>query len=71
MGPPSQATAGSYPGLLADRLWVLGNSHFSLYLVRGEKVSALVDAGISATTDEVIGQLETLGVRPDYLIVTH
>jgi len=71
MGPPSQATAGSFPGLLADRLWVLGNSYFSLYLVRGEKASVLVDTGISATADEVIGQLKTIGVSPDYLIVTH
>jgi 2-aminobenzoylacetyl-CoA thioesterase len=71
MGHPSQAAAGSFPGLLADRLWVLGNSYFSLYLVRGKKASALVDTGISATADEVIDQLKTIGVNPDYLIVTH
>ncbi|HET6490123.1 MAG TPA: MBL fold metallo-hydrolase [Syntrophales bacterium] len=71
MGPPSQPPEGSYPGLLADGLWVLGNSYFSLYLVRGKTASALVDTGISAIADEVIHQLKTIGVSPDYIIVTH
>jgi glyoxylase-like metal-dependent hydrolase (beta-lactamase superfamily II) len=71
MGRPSQAIAAAFPGRLDEGLWVLGNSFFNLYLVRGKTASALVDTGISATADEVIGQLEALGVIPDYLIVTH
>ncbi|HEX7538693.1 MAG TPA: MBL fold metallo-hydrolase [Syntrophales bacterium] len=71
MGRPSQPTAGSFPARLDEGLWVLGNSFFNLYLVRGKRASALVETGISATADEVIGQLEMLGVSPDYLIVTH
>ena len=71
MGRPSQTTAGSFPARLDEGLWVLGNSFFNLYLIRGKRASALVDTGISATADEVIGQLEKLGVSPDYLIVTH
>lgn len=71
MGRLSQQGADSYPRRLADGLWNLGNSYFNLYLVRGKTASLLVDAGISAIADEVIGQLETLGLTPDSLVVTH
>jgi 2-aminobenzoylacetyl-CoA thioesterase len=71
MGRTLQGTAATFPGRLDEGLWVLGNSFFNLYLVRGKTASALVDSGISATADEVIGQLKTLGISPDYLIVTH
>jgi glyoxylase-like metal-dependent hydrolase (beta-lactamase superfamily II) len=71
MGRPSQATAATFPERLAEGLWALGNSFFNLYLVRGKTASALVDTGISAMADEVIGQVDELGVKPDTLIVTH
>ena len=71
MGRPSQERAAIFPERLAEGLWVLGNSFFNLYLVRGKTASALVETGISATADEAIGQLETLGITPDTLIVTH
>jgi glyoxylase-like metal-dependent hydrolase (beta-lactamase superfamily II) len=71
MGRPSQERAAIFPERLAEGLWVLGNSFFNLYLVRGKTASALVETGISATADEAIGQLESLGINPDYLIVTH
>ena len=71
MERPSQATAATFPARLDEGLWVLGNSFFNLYLVRGKTASALVETGISATADEVIGQLESLGIKPDTLIVTH
>jgi glyoxylase-like metal-dependent hydrolase (beta-lactamase superfamily II) len=71
MGRPSQETAAIFPERLAEGLWVLGNSFFNLYLVRGKTASALVETGISATADEAIGQLESLGITPDTLIVTH
>jgi glyoxylase-like metal-dependent hydrolase (beta-lactamase superfamily II) len=71
MGHPSQPTAGSFPARLDEGLWALGNSFFTLYLVRGKTASALIDTGISAMADGVIGQLEKLGVKPDTLIVTH
>ena len=71
MGRPTHATAATFPRRLNEDLWVLGNSFFNLYLVRGKTASALVDSGISATADEVIGQMNTLGISPDYLIVTH
>mgnify|MGYP001033604290 FL=1 len=59
------------PGVLADGLWILGHPFFNLYLVRGTAGAALIEAGVSATADLVIGQLERLGVRPDVLVVTH
>jgi glyoxylase-like metal-dependent hydrolase (beta-lactamase superfamily II) len=71
MGSPTHATAATFPGRLDEDVWVLGNSFFNLYFVRGKTASALVDSGISATADEVIGQMKTLGISPDYLIVTH
>jgi glyoxylase-like metal-dependent hydrolase (beta-lactamase superfamily II) len=71
MERPSQERAAIFPESLAEGLWVLGNSFFNLYLVRGKTASALVETGISATADEAIGQLESLGITPDTLIVTH
>jgi len=57
--------------LLGENLWVLGNYYFNLYLVRGSHSSALVEVGISAITDTVVRQLESLDISPDYLVVTH
>ena len=61
----------SFPEKLADGLWLLGNSYFNLYLARGDKASALMEMGVSATTDEVANQLGKIGVSPDYLIAMH
>ncbi|MDL1969339.1 MAG: MBL fold metallo-hydrolase [Deltaproteobacteria bacterium] len=60
-----------FPALLSENLWVLGNYYFSLYLVQGNNASALIEVGISAITDTVINQLESLNVSPTYLVVTH
>ena len=61
----------SFPAVLADGLWVLGNYYFNLYLVQGEQASALIEVGVSAIADDVIRQLELLRVRPTFLVVTH
>jgi 2-aminobenzoylacetyl-CoA thioesterase len=61
----------SFPRLLTDGLWVLGNYYFNLYLVRGEQASALIEVGISAVVDDVIRQLDALQVSPSFLVVTH
>jgi glyoxylase-like metal-dependent hydrolase (beta-lactamase superfamily II) len=50
---------------------VLGHPFFHVYLVRGQNVTALIEMGVSATADTVIGQLAALKVRPDYLIISH
>lgn len=57
--------------MIAEGLWVLGNSYFNIYLARGKKGSALFETGISATVDEVAGQLRILGISPDYIFVLH
>ncbi len=61
----------SLPRKLADRLWLLGNSYFNLYLAQGDNASVLMEMGVSATADEVARQLKILGVSPDYLVVMH
>ena len=60
-----------YPQSVDKRLFILGHPYFHIYLIRGKNASALVEMGISAMADTVIMQLSSLGVRPDYLIVTH
>jgi glyoxylase-like metal-dependent hydrolase (beta-lactamase superfamily II) len=61
----------SLPEKLADGLWLLGNYYFNLYLAKGDKASALMEMGVSATADEVVTQLRKIGVAPDYLVVMH
>ena len=60
-----------YPLKINDRLWVLGNYYFNIYLVIGDNRSAIIETGVSAVVDTVISQLEALAVSPDYLILTH
>ncbi len=61
----------SYPVVVHDRLQVLGHPFFHVYLVRGTNASALIEMGVSATADTVVGQLAALNIRPDYLIIGH
>jgi glyoxylase-like metal-dependent hydrolase (beta-lactamase superfamily II) len=61
----------SFPKLLTEGLWVLGNYYFNLYLVKGEQASALIEVGVSAVADEVIRQLDELQVSPTFVVVTH
>jgi glyoxylase-like metal-dependent hydrolase (beta-lactamase superfamily II) len=60
-----------YPAELNERLWVLGNYYFHIYLIKGDKYSALIESGVSATFETVTKQLASLDAIPDYLIVTH
>ena len=56
---------------LTEHLYVLGHPYFHIYLIKGKNGSALVEMGISATANDIMGQLASLDARPDYLIVTH
>ena len=60
-----------FPVQLTDRLTLVGNYHFSLYLFQGNAGSALVEMGVSAVVDRVIDQLDALGVEPDHLVISH
>ncbi|CAD7839127.1 MAG: hypothetical protein [Olavius algarvensis Delta 4 endosymbiont] len=55
----------------APDIWLLGNYFINLYLVRGRRASALFEMGVSAVVDDVIRQLEGLGIAPDYLVLAH
>ena len=68
---PQPALYEACPLELDEEIWLLGNYFFNLYLVRGSHACALVEMGVSAVVDAVIGQLEGLGVSPDYLVLTH
>lgn len=67
----SRLETDSFPRVLTEGLWVLGNYYFDLYLVKGEQASAVIEVGVSAVVDDVIGQLDMLGVSPTFLVVTH
>lgn len=60
-----------YPYEINYHLLVLGNEYFHIYLVRGQQACALVETGVSATSDIIIEQLSSLGIKPAYLVVTH
>ncbi len=60
-----------FPRSPSGRVWILGHGAFPVYLVRGDRSSALVEAGISATGDEVCLQLDRSGAAPDFIVITH
>lgn len=63
--------AADFPMPLSDRVTVLGNYFINLFLIKGDRKTALFETGISGITDGVISQLEALGETPDYLILSH
>lgn len=63
-----------YPQRLTEQIFILGNHHFSTYLVIGKRISVLIEPGISSTANEVIDQIKSLGIDPSSmhkLILTH
>ena len=64
----------TYSKQLTDRVFLLGNHYISIYLVRGDRFSVLVEAGLSVTAPQLVAQLEHLEIDPSslkYLILTH
>jgi glyoxylase-like metal-dependent hydrolase (beta-lactamase superfamily II) len=64
----------SAQGHVHDRISVLGNSGYPVYLVQGHKKTLLVDAGISLLGPRYLASLvEHMGANPhvDYLFLTH
>ena len=71
---PEQETclcSPDYPMPLSSRVTVLGNHVINLFLVQGDRKTALFEVGISGVVDTVIQQLDHLGAVPDFLIVSH
>lgn len=60
-----------YPRELAPGFWALGDLYTNLYLARGTRSCALIEAGISAGVDQVIRQLDTLSATPDAIVIPH
>lgn len=71
---PEQETclfSSDYPMPLSSRVTVLGNHTINLFLVQGDRKTALFEVGISGVVDTVIQQLDHLGAVPDFLIASH
>ncbi|MCF8092269.1 MAG: MBL fold metallo-hydrolase [Desulfotignum sp.] len=69
---PNQYTRkNDFPIPLSSRVTVLGNYFINLFLIQGNRKTALFETGISGVVDSVILQLEKLGAVPDYLILSH
>jgi len=60
-----------FPRKINDNVFMLGNYYFNIYLIIGDKKTAIFETGISAFIDSVISQIESLGVSPDYIIPAH
>lgn len=60
-----------FPQSPSGRVRVLGHRAFPVTLVAGDRSSALVEAGISATADDVCRRLDRSGVVPDLIVITH
>lgn len=56
---------------LAPQAWLFGNLYFNLCCIRGSDATILIEVGVSAVVDAVIGQMEERDLTPDYLVVTH
>ncbi|MCX5839243.1 MAG: MBL fold metallo-hydrolase [Deltaproteobacteria bacterium] len=71
MDSRNQKNCTPFPQQQSGNIRVLGNGPFPIYLVRGDRGSALIEAGISATADEVVRGLDRLEVTPDFIVITH
>ncbi len=60
-----------FPVKFDDNIYMLGNYFFNLFLIIGDRHCALFEVGISAIVDQVIKQLNTLGITLDYIIPSH
>ncbi len=61
----------NFPQSPSGRVRVLGHRAFPVTFVAGERASALVEAGISATADDVCSRLDRSGETPDFIVITH
>jgi len=60
-----------FPIQIDKNILMLGNYFFNLFLVIGNRSSALFEVGVSGIVDTVIRQLEHLDINPDFIIPSH
>ncbi len=60
-----------FPIQLKTNVFMLGNYFFNVFLIIGDKKTAIFETGISAIADTVVSQIENLGIIPDYIIPAH
>lgn len=63
-----------YPRRLTDRITLLGNPYASIYWVRGDRASALLECGVTATAGQAIDQLTRAGAdlgQIEYIFMSH
>ena len=60
-----------FPIQVSPGVQILGNYYFNLMLITGKKKSLLFEAGVSGMVDQVIRQLDELGISPDIIVVSH
>ena len=60
-----------FPHRPSGRVRVFGHGAFPVTFVRGDRLSALVEAGISATADDICRRLDRSGAIPDFIVITH
>ena len=66
--------AADYPRRLTDRITLLGNPYASIYWLRGDRASALLECGVTATAGQAADQLAQAGGDPgeiDYIFMSH
>lgn len=62
------------PRQLGPNLWLLGEHHLCLYLIRDQSQAALFEVGMSGTTPLVLAQLAHLGLAPEevaWVVLSH
>lgn len=62
------------PGVIRDRLWYLGREESCVYLLRGNRGSALINGGMSYILPDVLDQMRDFGIDPEeisHLLILH
>ena len=62
------------PGRVTDRIWLLGRPESTVYLVEGDRESALLGGGMAAIIPDVLEQLEAFGLDEEkirHIIIHH
>jgi glyoxylase-like metal-dependent hydrolase (beta-lactamase superfamily II) len=64
----------NYPQRVSERIYILGTRHFLSYLIKGDRITVLIEPGISSTAKQIPDQIISLGLDPsriEKLVLTH